>query len=279
MERGADSRGDVRAQAVRALSDALERSRPGISLDECGYTRSFTDNIVSCVEVSDFEADLAQGSGNELGSKFLAPHSSSALAVNCFAPFKRSPSDLRVFGVEGCSSLHFEAKCPTGLRGTPPNLDALLERGERVVAVESKCLEYLSPHVADFAPAYLTGIRDTRSETAWYRELLRLVDAPRAYRSFDAAQLIKHALGLMHTFPGHAVTLLYLYWEPLNAADYVHFEEHRREVAAFAERVAGSRLAIESMTYTGMWASWDAGAPPWLSAHLRELRGRYAVDI
>ena len=47
------------------------------------------------------------------------------------------------------------------------------------------------------------------------------------------AEFIKHALGLMHTHPGRAVTLLGLYREPLNAAHHVHFEEHRREVAAF----------------------------------------------
>ena len=185
VERGAGSQGDVRTRAVCALSHALERSHPSIALDERGYTRSFTGNLVSSVEVSDFEANLAQGSGDELAGKIRAPYSSSALAVNCFAPFKRNLVDLRVCGAEGVSSLHFEAKCPTGLRGTPPNLDVLLERDDRVVAIESKCLEYLSRHTAEFSPAYLNGIRDSRRDSAWYRELLRLVDAPRAYRWLD----------------------------------------------------------------------------------------------
>ena len=76
----------------------------------------------------------------------------------------------------------------------------LLERGECVVAIESKCLEYLSPHAEEFSPAYLNGFRDARRGTAWYRELLRFVDAPRSYRWLDVAQLVKHALGLMHTY-------------------------------------------------------------------------------
>ena len=279
VEPGARSQSAVRVRAKRALSDALRRLRPGIALDEHGYTRSLVENLVSCVEVADFEVDVAQGSGNELAGKFRAAHSSTALAVNCFAPFKRKLLELRLCGLEDFSSLRFEAKCPTGLRGEPPNLDVVLERGERVVAVESKCTEHLLPHVADFAPSYLDEICDPRCDTAWYCELLRLYAEPEIYRWLHAAQLIKHALGLMHTYPDRSVTLLYLFWEPLNAVDYARFAEHRREVAAFAERVAGPALAFESMTYADLWASWAADAPRWLRAHLRDLRERYGVEI
>ena len=97
------------------------------------------------------------------------------------------------------------------VRGTPPNLDVLLERSDRVVAIESKCTEHLSAHTARFSSVCLTGIRDARRESGWYRELLRLVDAPQAYRWLNAAQLIKHALGLMHCYPDRRVTLLYLH--------------------------------------------------------------------
>ncbi len=43
------------------------------------------------------------------------------------------------------------------------------------------------------------------------------------YRHLDAAQLIKHYLGLPNTFPGRDVTLLYLFWEPADAADFPGF--------------------------------------------------------
>ena len=264
-------------RALRALRDAL--ARPGVVLDEQGYTRSFADNLVPSVEIADFEADLAQGSGDELGGKFRAAHSSSALAVNCFAPFKRNLSDLRVCRADGFASLNFEKKCPTGLRGTPPNLDVLLGCAEGVVAIESKCTEYLSPHAARFSSAYQTGIRDARRESAWYREFLRLVDEPQAYRWLDAAQLVKHALGLMHCYPEHRVTLLYLYWEPLNAADYAPCEDHRCETMAFAERIAGPHLDFEAMNYDDLWSSWDESAPQWLRTHIRDLRTRYSVVI
>ena len=43
------------------------------------------------------------------------------------------------------------------------------------------------------------------------------------YRHLDAAQLIKHYLGLRNTFPGRDVTLLNLFWKPANAADFPEF--------------------------------------------------------
>ena len=143
-------RNEVRKYALQALQDALKASSAKVDLDEKGYTDSVSDNLLPSVAVADFEADLRQGSGDELTGKIRAAHSSTALAVNCFAPFRRSPSHLHLCGTEGFTSLHFEKKCPTGLRGTPPNLDVLASRSDRVVAIESKCTEYLSPTAARF---------------------------------------------------------------------------------------------------------------------------------
>ena len=44
--------------------------------------------------------------------KFCAVHSSCALAVNCFAPFKVDPSRLRLLGKQGASNVEFEKKLP-----------------------------------------------------------------------------------------------------------------------------------------------------------------------
>lgn len=171
--------------------------------------------------------------------------------MNCFGPFKRNHSDLRVCGSEGFTCLRFERRGPTGLHGTPPNLDVLMERAGRVVAVESKCTEYLSPHTARFSPSYRTGIRDARRRSTWFQEMQRLIDAPRAYGCLDAVQLVKHALGLMCCYPERRMTLLYLYWEPLKAVEHRVFAEHRREIAGFADRIVGPSLALESTTYNG----------------------------
>ena len=227
----------------------------------------------------DFESDLKQGSGKEDTCKIRAAHSSSALAVNCFGPFKRHLSNLQICGTEGFTSLHFEKKCPTGLVGTPPNLDVLADHADHIVAIESKCTEFLSSHTARFKTSYVTKICDARRESSWFREMLRLIKAPRTYSCLDAAQLIKHAFGLLNCYPDRKLTLLYLYWEPLNADDFPIFEEHRCEIAEFAEMIAETRLDFRSMNYNDLWSSWDVTAPQWLNLHLNDLRDRYAVTI
>ena len=123
--------------AIRALSEALKRLDPETETDHMGYTSSFRDNLVPCVHPDDFEADLRQGDGNELEGKFRAAHSSSALAVNSFGPFRRHIADLSLLGAEPFQYLHFERKCPTGLRGTAPNLDVLLE-GSTALSASSR---------------------------------------------------------------------------------------------------------------------------------------------
>ncbi|HET7410945.1 MAG TPA: hypothetical protein VFJ13_12175 [Paracoccaceae bacterium] len=270
----------VRTHAVAALRGALEQFRPAIVLDQHGYAASYEENIVPTVRREDFEADLMAGDGNELAGKFRAAHSSSALAVNCFGPFRRHPDDLVLLGMRGFPAPAFERKCPTGLRGgRAPNLDVLIEGRNAVIGIESKLTEFLGPHRAEFSPAYAKQILDDRREQGWFREMLRLADAPDAYALLDAAQLIKHAFGLARTFRNRPVTLLYIFWEPTNAADHPVFAEHRREIAEFADRVAGSTPAFAAQSYPELWRSWDEGAPDWLAEHLSHLRARYAVTI
>jgi hypothetical protein len=136
------------------------------------YVSNFRDNLLSRVEPLDFEDDVRKGGGNELGwynngrspPKFHAAYSSTALAVNTFSPFRRQIADLAIFNL-GFTGLRFEAKLPTGV--SVPNLDVLCE-GNIVLAIESKCVEYLRPsETADarrregrrkvpFDPKYLT---------------------------------------------------------------------------------------------------------------------------
>ena len=85
--------------------------------------------------------------------------------------------------------------------------------------------------------------------------MLRLMDRPDSYVWLDAAQLIKHSFGLARTFSDRLVTLLYLFWEPSNPDASPAFAEHRREIATFAERVAGSTPAFKAVSYPELWRS------------------------
>ena len=120
-----------------ALASALTRASPGTVLDEAGYVGQVGQNLISGVHLRDFEEDFRQGNGQELEAKMRAAHSSSALAVNTFAPFKHNPGDLSLGTASPSSRLVFERKCPNGMGTAPPNLDALVEGESGTVAIES----------------------------------------------------------------------------------------------------------------------------------------------
>jgi hypothetical protein len=281
MEQNSLGKSPIRSRALVGLRAALARQRPDILIDDKGYAPDFRDTLLPLVATDDFEADLQAGDGNELQSKFRAAHSSSGLAVNCFAPFRNRTADLTLPGQGPFDALQFEQKCPTGLRGgRAPNLDVLLTGPTRVVGIESKLTEFLARHRAAFSPAYADQIRDDRREQGYFREMLRLVDTPDSYVWLDAAQLIKHAFGLARCFRDRHVTLLYLYWEPANPNTSPEFSAHRQDIASFAERVAGSTPEFRAMSYPELWRTWDAVGPPdWLAQHLEALRDRYEVTL
>jgi len=74
--------------------------------------------------------------------------------------------------------------------GKSPNLDVVTEGQTGIVGVESKCTEFLCPHVAKFRPVYSDRFKD---ESPWSTEMRRLINEPTRYVWLDAAQLIKHA--------------------------------------------------------------------------------------
>lgn len=274
------SQSAVRTRALVALRSALARQRPDGLIDDNGYAADFRANLLPMVLPEDFEADLSAGDGNELQTKFRAAHSSSALAVNCFAPFRRRIGDLAMPGGATFDQLQFERKCPTGLRGgRSPNLDVLLSGPTAVVGIESKLTEYVVRHRAAFSPAYAEQIRDGRRDHGYFREMIRLMSAPDSYIWLDAAQLIKHAFGMARTFRDRSTTLLYLFWEPQNPDACPEFAAHRAEIAAFAERVAGAGPSFVAMSYPELWETWAQTGPVWLTSHLAELRARYLVAI
>ena len=275
MKQESISERPTKIRAIEALSEAFSRQHPDIALDPKGYAADFKGTLLPRVSPGDFEADLSSGDGNELETRFRAADSSSGLAVNCFAPFRRRVADLTMPSYSAFDTLQFERKCATGLQGgRASNLDVVLYGPKGVVAIESKLTEYLSAHRAKFSPAYEEQIRDTRREQGYCAEMLRLQDRPDHYTWLDAAQFIKHAFGLVRTFPDRPLTLLYLFWEPANPNAGPEFAAHRDEIKEFKTRVAGSSPAFETMSYPELWQSCrdSHSAAGWLHEHLENLR-------
>jgi hypothetical protein len=108
----------------------------------------------------------------------------------------------------------------------------------------------------------------------------RLATENERYRHLDAAQLVKHVFGLGLCFAEREVTLLYLYWEPRDAEQFVELRQHREEVARFADDVNGARPAFKALSYRDLWRSWNGlPSPSWLPEHLGALMQRYDIRI
>ena len=268
--------------ATKALEDRLRLLRPFANISK-GYVSLPEENLLPGVELHQFSADLRSGGGNEMDQKFRAAWSSSALVANCFARFKHEPKHLSLGGLSGFGSPVFEQKCATGLRGEPPNLDLVCEGDDGIVAIESKCIEYIREKKrAGFSSAYFEQIQDERRGGKWFAAMEHVTNGAMTFDRLDVAQLIKHAFGLARCFKGKSCTLLYLFWEPSNAARFSIFPHHRMEVAKFAQLVEGGFPRFVSLSYPELWSSW-ASLPStrasWLFDHVQNLQDRYLVAL
>ena len=270
--------GHMLEPAKMRLLDAARGAKPHAVFDAAGYALHLEDNLIEGVSRNQFEADYLAGAGQELGGKMRAAHSSAALVVNAFAPWRERVSKFALAGVTDFSSLRFEAVYPTGLGGTPPHLDMVAD-GATSVAVESKCLEYLTPKIAIFSRSYDT-ITDSRCDSPWFGLIDLLRRDPSHYRYLDVAQLVKHALGLMNASLSGEVILLYVYWEPVNDRQFQECGQHRDEIADLQAMLRCAKPILRSSTYQQIWEGWAAQrGEPWLKTHVDRLQERYTIAI
>lgn len=224
--------------------------------------------------------DLAEGDVTRLfdPARLRQPQTAGAMALNSFLPWRDIPERLRFAGHGPFSDLRFLARCPTGVRGTPPILELLANKGADLVAVSARGADYLAHKPARLAPAY-EAMTWPEAMAGWQRLMSLLEAEPGRYRHLDAISLLKNAIGLARTFPGYRVTLVYLFWEP-ESADALAFHRHRSEIKSVAEMVAGSRVAFSSLSFEELWAAWERShREPWLREMVAEWRARYAVAI
>ena len=288
LEQG--ERGRLYLASRYELHDALLRTAGEQALGKwpepfSGYCANVEANLLKDVPFSDLREAFDNGKGQELHGKGQCPpkmaavYSSSALVLNTFGPWHKDPSELAINGHTGFHTMKFEAQLTHGLRGTRPHLDLCLESDKEVLAIESKCLEYLDAKPAKFSTAYDT-IVDHRAKSPWFRHIAMLRKNNRRYKYLDAAQLIKHYLGLSHSRPKQSITLLYLFWEPSNWQDFETFRRHREEIDAFTQVVGGDRVRFQAMSYNDLWADWEQrSSPSLLVDYVRRLKHRYEVRI
>ena len=147
-------RSEMMLDAKLIMRDGLLRINPFASIDDRGYVDTWQANLLPELDPILIEPDFRSGKGSELDRKFCAAHSSAALVANVFGPFRDGATSLLIPGIGKTYLERFERTFPTGVIGrTPPHLDASGRGPLGVVAIESKCLEYFTNKVAEFAPA------------------------------------------------------------------------------------------------------------------------------
>ncbi len=161
--------------------------------------------------------------------KFAAIHSSAALAVNCFGPFKKNPNSLTLLGKRGAKAVMFEEKFPIfDKKVGAPNIDVWIDFGDEAVAVESKFLEILVPKKPVFSRAY-EKLAPPTCDPNWWSAYERAMTGEKQF--LNQAQLIKHYFGLNKRAGknpgGPRVTLLYIFWEPQDWKDWPEYNLHR----------------------------------------------------
>lgn len=271
------SKSKIPSPTTRAYH-ALARSLGDSGADASGYLRDLQDNLLPGIDFDCIRQDIEQGAGNELKRKFLAIHSSTALAVNAFGIFKSSDTCSFVRDGVTFEQPTFERRCPTGLKGTAPNLDVWFEAFKAVVAVESKLTEYFQPKKAKFSDSYCkTKLRN--GEDCWWEVLRESKSAEKRY--LDVAQLVKHYFGLRHHMCGEtiidSVELLYIFWEPTNHAAIECCVKHREDIQKLTDAVAESQVKFSALSYSELWREWEQDAA--LRNHVDNLRKRYEIEI
>lgn len=272
---GAGRRERPSARLAQALATALRASIGEQRFGLDGRLTSWSHALVPGIDL----ALVPRGLNGVDAARLRAPDSAAALALNSFLNWRRCPQLLQLAGESGFRELRFEARCPTGVRGTPPLLDLIAASDRAIVAVSARCAEYLSTRQPRLAAAY-DGIRPGPAMAPWAELLRRLRREPGLFRHVDATALLKHALGLGQTFPDRAIKLAYLFWEPLDAARYEPFRLHRAELARLARMVDGAPVRLVAQSFDELWSEWQALAEPaWLREIVARLKGRYGVAI
>jgi hypothetical protein len=124
---------------------------------------------------------------------------------------------------------------------------------------------------AEFSISY-DRLRGSHAHSPWYEMIGHLRANPGRYEFVDAAQLVKHALGLLASYGKREVRLIYLYWEPRNVNDWPTCAEHRAEAKTLASQVERCSIKLIPMSYRELWDVWACQEPP---PHLEYLRARY----
>jgi hypothetical protein len=202
-----------------------------------------------------------------------------ALALNSFLPWLEQPEGLQLAGITRFRELNFDARCPTGVRGTPPHIEVVASGPAGVVGVTVRVFEYLTLRQSRLSAAYAT-LEVPPALVAWSALMRSDEEGRDRFRYVDVPALGKLAVGLGRIFEHRPVRLLYVFLEPVDAAAVPPFVDHRAELARVTERTQDSAVVLVACSFHELWEEWCVAETP---ARLREIAAQlsrgYAVAL
>jgi hypothetical protein len=161
-----------------------------------------------------------------------------------------------------------------------PTLDAVRSTGSGSVAIEAKVAEpWRSAPKVMLQRQYDAPAAAVSPGTIGMLEALRSREL--AYRCLDAAQLLKHLLGVHSALNAGAVTapatLAFVYWRPSESGCHsALFEMLEAELDDFKDRLGDQAVAITRRSTCELLTEWSSdGASGRVRAHAAALRERY----
>ena len=236
--------------------------------------KKLEDSLLPGIPVELVKAEISNTPGNELESgKFFSANSSAALAVNTFGWFLNRACELPPLPGMGLSnwypieiSLERVMRFPWGGDRGHPCLDAAIETPEALIGVESKRFEpFRDRKSVAFSDAYNRDVWGPHMEP-FERMRDSLKSGVAIFHYLDAAQLVKHAFGLVTECVrvNKKPILYYLYAEPTMVGKKVISAEtirrHRDEVQLFGKLIAGARVGFASSSYREWLSTWPSSA-------------------
>lgn len=235
---------------------------------EKNYLKSIVENLFNQQLSEETKNNFDEGDGNETKdsktrlAKMKALHSSSALPVNVFQYWQEKDVSSILFACRLINRRPFNSDTlPNAVRfeqkfeicdnkkdfPKKPNLDVVIEYDHNVYAIESKFTE---PY--DGKPKGLRKVYTSAQLDELWKGIPSLQDLGKEispdnyeFKYLDAAQLLKHILGLKKQVGKSGFTLLYLWYDVIGNDGL----EHRKEIEKFAEIAKKDNIKFRHITY------------------------------
>lgn len=276
---------------ARQINWAEERE---IEFDQDNRCPRLEDNLCLRKINSETRREIEQGDGGELKKdrgrkpRMHSLYSSTALACNFF-DYWRSVEDSSPLAeaLEFHAKIHdieFERKFDHEVSSRWPNLDVVLTRPDQtLLAIESKFTE---PFSGSKNKKYLKDEYFSCGKKRWSefglsgcQKLAEGLGQEHCYKHLDAAQLLKHMLGLANC--GKNWELLYLWFNPGGPEAECHEDEIEQFIRAVSHdgRDVGGGGVIRAMTYQELFKCVSENLDGKHEEYRKYLEERYFPEV